>query len=75
MKRVNEKQLDRQTTLTEKRVKEIRQREREREFIRQVDIDCLAVVSKGTAMLWVEVAVTPEFSGITFGYGLKLAGI
>lgn len=38
-------------------------------------IDCLAVVSKGTAMLYVEVAVTLEFAAITFGYGLKLAGI
>ena len=40
-----------------------------------VVIDCVAVVSKGTAIPCVEVAVTPEFSGITFGYGLKLAGI
>lgn len=51
------------------------QREREKEFIRLVVIDSLAVVSKGTAMLCVEVAVTSEFSSITFGYGLKLAGI
>lgn len=73
----NEKLLDRQ--LTEQRFKGIKVivigRQRERGFIRQVDIDCLAVVSKGTAMLCVEVAVTPEFSGITFGYRLKLAGI
>lgn len=51
------------------------EREREKEFIRLVVIDSLAVVSKGTAMLCVEVAVTSEFSSITFGYGLKLAGI
>lgn len=49
--------------------------ERKRQYIRHVVIDCLAVVSKGTAMLCVEVAVTPEFSSITFGYRLKLAGI
>lgn len=38
-------------------------------------MDWLAVVSKGTALLCVEVVVTSEFPGINFGYGLKLAGI
>ena len=47
----------------------------DKEFIKLVVMDCLAVVSKGTAMLCVEVDVTSEFSGSTFGYGLKLAGI
>lgn len=51
------------------------ERESEREFIRQVIIECLTVISKETAMLCVEVAVTPEFSGITFGYRLKLPGM
>ena len=51
----NERHSDGYKKLTEKRLREMREKvrretERKRQYIRQVVIDCLAVVSKGTAM-------------------------